>query len=62
VLVLSLALGVCATDRKILSGAHGWAPPGATRLVIGHGPVGRVRQVGGLGVPGRTFRIDLGKH
>ena len=36
VLVRTLALGVCGTDRDIVSGHYGWAPPGAQRLVIGH--------------------------
>ena len=35
-LVRALALGVCGTDREIVSGAYGWAPPGQKRLVIGH--------------------------
>ena len=29
VLVRTLALGVCGTDREIVSGDYGWAPPGA---------------------------------
>jgi glucose 1-dehydrogenase len=42
VLVKSLALGVCGTDRDIVSGAYGWAPPGEQRLVIGHESLGEV--------------------
>ena len=30
VLVRTLALGVCGTDREIVSGEYGWAPPGET--------------------------------
>ena len=41
-LVQALALGVCGTDREIISGAYGWAPPGAKRLVLGHESLGRV--------------------
>ena len=37
VLVRTLALGVCATDREILSGAYGSAPPGEPRLGAGAG-------------------------
>jgi len=44
VLVRSLALGVCGTDREIVSGAYGWAPPGEKRLVIGHESLGHVRE------------------
>jgi threonine dehydrogenase-like Zn-dependent dehydrogenase len=42
-LVDGLALGVCGTDREIISGAYGWAPPGRDRLVLGHESLGRVR-------------------
>jgi len=41
-LVQALALGVCGTDREIISGAYGWAPPGRERLVLGHESLGRV--------------------
>ena len=36
VLVRTLALGVCGTDREIVRGSYGWAPPDQKRLVIGH--------------------------
>ena len=57
VLVRTLALGVCGTDREIVSGNYGWAPPGEQRLVIGH----RVARqgaggVGGMWRQGRRFR------
>ena len=42
VLVRPRALGVCATDREILSGAYGTAPPGQGRLVLGHESLGTV--------------------
>jgi threonine dehydrogenase-like Zn-dependent dehydrogenase len=42
-LVSGLAVGVCATDREILAGQYGTAPPGRSRLVLGHESVGRVR-------------------
>jgi glucose 1-dehydrogenase len=44
VLVRTLALGVCGTDREIVSGSYGWAPPGQKRLVIGHESLGKVRE------------------
>jgi len=44
VLVRALALGICGTDREIISGDYGWAPPGAQRLIIGHESLGRVEQ------------------
>jgi len=42
VLVRTLALGVCATDREILNGIHGSPPPGEHRLVLGHESLGTV--------------------
>ena len=44
VLVRALMLGVCGTDREIVAGQLGWAPPGGTRLVIGHESLGRVEE------------------
>jgi threonine dehydrogenase-like Zn-dependent dehydrogenase len=41
-LVRTRALGVCGTDREILHGRYGWAPPGRDWLVLGHESVGRV--------------------
>jgi glucose 1-dehydrogenase len=56
VLVRTLALGVCGTDREIASGAYGWAPPGERRLVIGHESLGSVEEApAGCGV-------DAGDH
>jgi glucose 1-dehydrogenase len=42
VLVRTVALGVCGTDREIISGEYGTAPPGETRLILGHESLGRV--------------------
>jgi threonine dehydrogenase-like Zn-dependent dehydrogenase len=42
VLVRTRVLGVCGTDREILSGLHGAAPPGESRLVLGHESLGEV--------------------
>jgi glucose 1-dehydrogenase len=42
ILVRTWALGVCGTDREILSGAYGEAPPGEQRLVLGHESLGEV--------------------
>lgn len=42
ILIQAQALGVCGTDREILSGAYGKSPPGAERLVLGHESLGRV--------------------
>jgi glucose 1-dehydrogenase len=42
VLVSALALGVCGTDREIVSGCYGSAPHGEARLILGHESLGRV--------------------
>ncbi len=43
-MVDGLAIGVCGTDREIIAGEYGWAPPGRERLVLGHESLGRVRE------------------
>jgi threonine dehydrogenase-like Zn-dependent dehydrogenase len=42
-LVEGLALGICGTDREIVAGEYGWAPPDRDRLILGHESLGRVR-------------------
>lgn len=42
VLVRTLAVGVCGTDRELIAGEFGEAPPGQERLVLGHESLGRV--------------------
>ena len=49
VLVEAVAVGVCGTDNEIAEGKYGWAPPGKTRLVLGHESLGRVVDPGGSG-------------
>ena len=53
-LVEMVALGVCGTDREIVSGTYGWPPADRDRLVLGHESLGRVREapVGAELVPG----------
>ena len=41
-----MAVGVCGTDVEIAEGKYGWAPPGHTRLVLGHESSGRVLDPG----------------
>ena len=45
-LVEAVAVGVCGTDVEIVEGKYGWAPPGASRLVLGHESLGRVLDPG----------------
>jgi len=42
VLVEAVAVGVCGTDVEMVEGKYGWAPPGKTRIVLGHESLGRV--------------------
>ncbi len=42
VLVKTLAIGICGTDREIVQGLYGEAPPGEDYLVLGHESLGRV--------------------
>ena len=51
VLVQTIALGVCGTDREIVAGAFGEAPPNSERLVLGHESYGEVIAV----PPGSRF-------
>jgi threonine dehydrogenase-like Zn-dependent dehydrogenase len=51
-LVETVRLGVCGTDREIVDGIHGEAPEGSDRLVLGHELFGRVREAPG----GSAFR------
>jgi threonine dehydrogenase-like Zn-dependent dehydrogenase len=43
-LVETMLVGVCGTDREIVAGTYGAAPDGEHRLVLGHEAVGRVAQ------------------
>ena len=43
VLVRTIALGICGTDREIIAGEYGSAPPGQERLILGHESLGRVQ-------------------
>ncbi len=42
VLVEGLAVGICGTDAEMVAGSYGEAPPGETRLILGHESLGRV--------------------
>jgi glucose 1-dehydrogenase len=42
VLVETLSLGVCGTDREFIEGQYGWPPAGVHRLSLGHESIGRV--------------------
>ena len=48
-LVRTLALGVCGTDHEMLSGLYGAAPPGQTRLILGHESLGVIEDAPAVG-------------
>ena len=52
ILVEAIAVGVCGTDVEIVEGKYGWAPPGKSRLVLGHESLGRVIDPG----PGSSLK------
>jgi threonine dehydrogenase-like Zn-dependent dehydrogenase len=52
ILVKAIAAAVCGTDIEIAEGKYGWAPPGKTRLVLGHEALGRVIDPG----PNSSFK------
>jgi threonine dehydrogenase-like Zn-dependent dehydrogenase len=52
IVVQTVAVGVCGTDREILRGDYGVAPEGSERLVLGHECVARVAQAGHAVAPG----------
>jgi threonine dehydrogenase-like Zn-dependent dehydrogenase len=43
-LVETLAVGVCGTDREIVAAEYGEAPQGEEHLILGHESLGRVRE------------------
>lgn len=62
-LVATHAIGLCGTDREIVSGAYGAAPPGAERLVLGHESIGRVMEVpAGNGLAVGDWVVGIVRH
>ena len=63
VLVRTLALGVCGTDRELIDGEYGDAPPGRSRLVLGHESLGRVIHApAGSGLATGDMVVGLVRH
>jgi threonine dehydrogenase-like Zn-dependent dehydrogenase len=54
-LVRTLALGICGTDRDIVAAEYGEAPPGHDRLILGHESLGVIEQ-------GSNGRFAAGDH
>lgn len=63
VLVETLAVGVCGTDREILAGEYGEPPPGADYLVLGHESLGRVLEAPpGCGLSPGDLTVGIVRH
>ena len=43
-LIRTLAIGVCGTDRELVNGEYGAPPPGHERLIIGHESLGIIEE------------------
>ncbi|HVX41685.1 MAG TPA: glucose 1-dehydrogenase [Gemmatimonadaceae bacterium] len=62
-LIRAMRLGVCGTDREIISGAYGTAPPGHTRLIIGHESLGRIEDApAGSGFAKGDLVVGIVRH
>src|SRR3954469_25597953 len=63
VLVRTVALGVCGTDREIISGGYGYAPPGQQRLVLGHESLGQIEAApAGSGLLRGDLVVGIGRR
>ena len=63
ILVRARALGVCGTDREIVDGEYGAAPPGHERLVIGHESLGTVESApAGSGFRAGDVVVGIVRH
>jgi threonine dehydrogenase-like Zn-dependent dehydrogenase len=60
VLVRTLAVGVCGTDREIIAGEYGTAPAGQDYLVLGHESLGEVLEApSGSGFSGGDLVVGI---
>lgn len=63
VLVRGIALGICGTDREIVEGSYGKAPPGSRRMILGHESLGRVeRAPADSGFDHGDFVVGIVRH
>jgi threonine dehydrogenase-like Zn-dependent dehydrogenase len=62
-LVKAMAVGVCGTDRELIDGHYGEAPPGEKRLVLGHESLGRVLEAPpGSGFAAGDLLVGIVRH
>ena len=63
VLVETHAVGLCGTDREIVAGEYGRAPPGHERLVLGHESIGHVLEApAGSGLGMGDWVVGIVRH
>lgn len=63
VLIRGLLLGVCGTDREIIAGQYGTAPPGHARLILGHEALGRIQDAPvGSGLSAGDLVVPIVRH
>lgn len=63
VLIRAVLLGVCGTDRELIAGEYGTAPPGHSRLIIGHESLGRVEDApANSGLKRGDFVVPVVRH
>jgi threonine dehydrogenase-like Zn-dependent dehydrogenase len=62
VLVQTLAVGVCGTDRELIDGHYGEAPAGQSRLVLGHESLGRVLDPGTSNLARGDLVVGIVRH
>src|SRR5436190_7083460 len=63
VLVRTLAVGICGTDRELIEGVYGEPPAGQSRLVLGHESLGRVLEApAGAGLAPGDLVVGIVRH
>jgi threonine dehydrogenase-like Zn-dependent dehydrogenase len=63
VLLRAVALGVCGTDREIITAKYGTAPPGHQRLIIGHESLAVVEDApAGSGLTRGDLAVGVVRH
>jgi 2-desacetyl-2-hydroxyethyl bacteriochlorophyllide A dehydrogenase len=62
-LVQTVAVGICGTDRELIEGHYGEAPSGTDRLVLGHESLGRVLEApAGSGFAKGDLVVGIVRH
>jgi threonine dehydrogenase-like Zn-dependent dehydrogenase len=63
ILARALGVGICGTDREIVGGGYGEAPPGRSRLILGHESLGVVLEApAGSGFAPGDLIVGIVRH